>query len=57
MAVLPLALHHLPLLVHLSGAPGQRLLGVLVLLTLAEGRPVELEGEDALVAEVSVTPD
>ena len=57
MAILPLALHHLPLLVHLSGAPGQRLLGILILLTLGEGRPVELEGEDALVAEVSVTPD
>ena len=57
MAVLPLALHHLPLAVHLSGAPGQRLLGVLVLLALGEGLPFELEGEDALVAEVRVTAD
>ena len=57
MAVLPLALHHLPLLVHLSGAPGQRLLGVLVLLTLGEGRPVELEGKYAPRAKVGVTAD
>ena len=57
MTVLPLALHHLPLAVHLRGAPAQLLLGVLVPLTGGEGLPFELEGEDTLVAEVGVAAD
>ena len=57
VAVLPLALHHLPVPFHLGGAPPQTLPGVLVPLALRERRPVELEGKDAPRAQVGVAPD
>ena len=57
VAVLPLPLHHLPVLLHLGGAPPQALPGLLVPLTPREGRPVELEGEYAPRAQVGVAAD
>ena len=57
MAILPLPLHHLPVLLHLGGAPPQVLPGRLVPLTPREGRPVELEGKYAPRAQVGVTAD
>ena len=54
VAILPLALHHLPVLLHLRGAPPQALPGLLVPLTPGERRPVELEGKYALRAQVGV---
>ena len=46
MAILPLPLHHLPVLLHLGGAPPQALPGLLVPLAPRERRPVELEGHE-----------
>ena len=57
MAILPLALHHLTVLLHLGGAPPQALPGLLVPLTPSERRPVELEGKDALRPQVGVAAD
>ena len=57
MAVLPLALHHLPLTVHLRGAPPQLLPGAPVQLAGGEGLPLEREGEHTPRAQVSVAAD
>ena len=57
VAIFPLPFHHLPVLLHLGGAPPQALLGLLVPLTPGERRPVELEGKYALRAQVGVAPD
>ena len=57
MAVLPLALDHLPLTVHLRGAPPQLLPGAPVQLAGGEGLPLEREGEHTPRAQVSVAAD
>ena len=62
MAVLPLALDHLPLTVHLRGAPPQPRPGHIlprapVQLAGGEGLPLEREGEHTPRAQVSVAAD